>query len=123
MKEWSETLKSVGKYSVAYILLIFAYIQTEKMQWLDNVSVIQLLIQILIAIAAGYYLLSIVQIDKMPYSNKTEWNYEKLCTFILIAGIIMRVGYTLYTPWYERVHDIGNATLEDAGHASYILHL
>ena len=42
---------------------------------------------------------------------------------ILMIGLIMRVGYTMYTPWYIRVHDVGQADLNATGHASYILHL
>lgn len=50
--------------------------------------------------------------------------YQHLLYLILAAGIIMRIGYTLYTPYYIRSHDLG--TLSDAtsrGHVNYIYYI
>lgn len=124
MKDWSRMIKSAGKYGIAYLLLIVVYLFAEKIQWLDNVNRVQLLMQMCIVAVVGYYIMKLIQPDKtVDGSNKTEQNYEKIGSLILILGIVMRVGYMLYTPWYERVHDIGNMDLADSGHASYILHL
>ena len=46
---------------------------------------------------------------------------EKLIPLIIAAGIVMRIGYMLYTPYYVRAHDV--ATLKDAGHFSYLYNL
>lgn len=42
---------------------------------------------------------------------------------ILCAGLVMRVGYALYTPSTLRAHDLGPIELGTSGHAGYILHL
>lgn len=125
MKEWTSILKSIGKYIIIYICFIYAYIFCEKMQWLDNKRVIEMLMQISIMLVIGYCAAKKIHNIGMAEQNKgnENINFEKLCMLILILGMIMRIGYTMYTPWYERFHDIGNATLEDTGHASYILHL
>lgn len=120
MKEWINILKSIGWYGIIYICLIFVYVFSEKIQWLDNKRIIEIMMQIGIMLVIGYYAVERLENKKIGEGNR---NFEKLCSLILILGIIMRVGYTMYTPWYERYHDIGNAVLEDSGHASYILHL
>lgn len=120
MKEWVNILKSVGRYGIAYVCLIYMYIFNEKMQWLDNKKIIEMLMQISIMLVIGYYIIDRMYVEKTENKNV---HLEKMCVLVFILGIIMRVGYTMYTPWYERYHDIGNPVLEDAGHASYILHL
>ena len=42
---------------------------------------------------------------------------------ILALGILMRIGYMLYTPAYVRGHDFGEFSLDSNGHAAYILYL
>ena len=42
---------------------------------------------------------------------------------ILALGILMRIGYMLYTPAYVRGHDFGEISLDSNGHAAYILYL
>lgn len=46
---------------------------------------------------------------------------SRLLLFIIFAGIILRFGYMLYTPFYIRGHDVGR--LNSYGHLSYIYHL
>lgn len=43
--------------------------------------------------------------------------------YIIFAGIVMRIGYMLYTDCTFRSHDLGVADLTGTGHASYILTL
>ena len=123
MKEWIGILKSIGRYGILYICFIFAYIFTEKIQWLDNKRAIQLFMQLCIILAIGYFIVGVHREKTKNENVRGDTKFEKMCLLILILGVIMRIGYTMYTPWYERFHDIGNAALEDTGHASYILHL
>lgn len=46
---------------------------------------------------------------------------ECIAVLIMVAGMIMRIGYLLYTPCTLRQHDLGFFNLESGGHASYIL--
>ena len=48
---------------------------------------------------------------------------ELAITLLILAGIIMRWGYTMYTDPYTRAHDIGSAKTGSVGHAGYIAHL
>ena len=51
---------------------------------------------------------------------RLEKQVAALLTAIIVMGIIMRIGYMLYTPFELRGHDIG---LGACGHADYIINL
>lgn len=42
---------------------------------------------------------------------------------ILFAGLVMRIGYMLYTPAWVRGHDVGSMRTDGGGHGAYILTL
>lgn len=116
LKEKMET-DFLWKYSILYVLLICLYIFLQKIEWLDQMKKIELAMQVsIIAVITGYMFVILKEEAK-------ELKEQKLLTLIVIIGLIMRIGYTMYTPWYMRGHDIGNLTTDDTGHASYILHL
>lgn len=51
---------------------------------------------------------------------------EKMTYFLLlitVAGMIMRIGYLLYTPYTYSTHDLGKLTAEHGGHLSYLLNI
>ncbi|MCC8159831.1 MAG: glycosyltransferase family 39 protein [Oscillospiraceae bacterium] len=52
------------------------------------------------------------------YKNRLD--AEKMVYLILIAGIILRIGYTLYTHAFTRGYDIGMNDSEGVGHWGYI---
>ncbi len=43
--------------------------------------------------------------------------------FVLGCGVILRIGYMLYTPLSVRTHDLGQVSLEGRGHAAYLLQI
>lgn len=45
---------------------------------------------------------------------------DKALILIILAGIIFRTGYMLYTPWNVRSHDLGSLSPNGGGHATYI---
>ena len=51
-------------------------------------------------------------------SKKNLSKTETLIVFIIAAGIVMRVGYMLYTPFRMRGHDIGG--YDQTGHFAYM---
>ena len=53
------------------------------------------------------------------YNRKKKKRYQIIISCILVMGIIMRIGYMLYTPYTVRGHDV----LESCGHADYIIEL
>lgn len=53
-----------------------------------------------------------------------EINRAKIGIYLILSlGIIMRVGYMLYTPASLRGHDLGSIDVNGYGHAAYIIHL
>lgn len=46
---------------------------------------------------------------------------DKALVIVMAAGIILRMGYMLYTPWGIRGHDVGTLDGNGMGHAAYIL--
>ena len=50
-------------------------------------------------------------------------NEQKICTLIIVMGMIMRIGYMLYTGCNERQHDMGGIAQNGSGHAAYLLTL
>lgn len=55
------------------------------------------------------------------YQNKIK--KEHLIYAIVVIGVILRVGYMLYTPCNVRSHDLSDIDLSAHGHASYLLHI
>jgi len=56
-------------------------------------------------------------------SRKNSSGKENKCFtyYVLFSGIVMRIGYALYTPFMVRSYDIGSANVtEGVGHANYI---
>ena len=54
---------------------------------------------------------------------KPQDAFSRWVWFILFTGVVMRVGYALYTPTMVRAHDIGVVELGSSGHAGYVLQL
>jgi 4-amino-4-deoxy-L-arabinose transferase-like glycosyltransferase len=50
-----------------------------------------------------------------------RFSFRRGALFAVLAGIVMRFGYMLRTPFFLRGHDIG--TLSDSGHFAYIYHV
>ncbi len=46
---------------------------------------------------------------------------DQLLALVIVAGIVIRIGYMVYTGWYERYYDVGNLDTQN-GHGAYIVH-
>lgn len=55
--------------------------------------------------------------------QEREERLRILLSGILSAGMILRIGYMLYTPAWVRGHDVGSMHTEGGGHAAYLLTL
>lgn len=53
--------------------------------------------------------------------QKKTGKQENLIKIIIIGGIIMRIGYMLYTGVTERGHDLWEISVNGTGHAGYLL--
>lgn len=106
-------------FVLGYIgLLVLNYIFENK-ERIGDTNFTESIMQIFLILTAGIFIIYITREQKKIQKE------EALLVCIMCVGIIMRVGYTVYTPWYLRGHDLGNLSTEvDAtGHCAYILHL
>lgn len=69
-----------------------------------------------------WHLMIIIGIGVLILAFCKRLTYKGLVSVILLAGLIMRIGFALYKPSYTAYHDLGEITREGYyGHASYIL--
>ena len=117
-------------YGLLYFFLILLFLIFEPLKEEGKIRTIQ--ICMIAAISIVLILSFIIYLKNKVIKNSCEdviiekyksKNEVIVGMAILMIGLIMRVGYTMYTPWYIRVHDVGQADLNATGHASYILHL
>ncbi len=56
------------------------------------------------------------------WKNPTKRD-NALLMLVLFSGIVLRIGYMLYTPCNVRSHDLWGILIEEKGHAGYLLRL
>lgn len=78
----------------------------------DNETPIKALMKITIALIACFAFVE-------AYQKRLTAN--KMIIFIIAAGVIIRIGYMMYTPWAKRVYDVGGLDANGVGHGSYII--
>ena len=71
-----------------------------------------------LAMAAALYGMLITAVIILA---KREMTVDKALLILVMAGIILRFGYMLYTPFYVRGHDVG--TFDGFGHLGYVYRL
>lgn len=54
---------------------------------------------------------------------KKQLTVQRILFLIIVAGCILRIGYTLYTPPYTRSHDMGANDFSGNGHWGYVYNL
>ncbi|MGN1136124.1 MAG: ArnT family glycosyltransferase [Oscillospiraceae bacterium] len=52
---------------------------------------------------------------------KKELSFDMAIKAVILAGIVMRIGYMLYTPCDVRSHDMWEISMDGKGHAGYLL--
>lgn len=103
------------QYIAIFILPIILFVVVYKQGWQRDTRFLQLCMQLCIAILIGMTF----------YWSYQKREYEKSLLFLIIAiGIVMRIGYMLYTPAGVRSHDFGDWSVGgNSGHANYIAFL
>ena len=106
-------------FDLGYIGLLLLNYVFEKHEWIGDTQFTESMMQVCLLLSAGMFIIYVLREQKKIQKE------EAVLMFIMTIGIIMRVGYTMYTPWFLRGHDIGNLSTDaDAtGHCAYILHL
>lgn len=69
-----------------------------------------------------WHLMILIGIGVLILAFCKRLSYKGLVSVILLAGLVMRIGFVLYKPSYTAYHDLGEiTTVGYYGHASYIL--
>ncbi len=74
--------------------------------------------QIIQVVMKGCIFLSIVT---LLFEKKGESMSAQLISIVVFIGLVMRIGYMLYTPSYVRGHDMWEISPESKGHYAYML--
>nr|WP_302598879.1 glycosyltransferase family 39 protein [uncultured Cellulosilyticum sp.] len=78
----------------------------------------------LAAIQLGMQLLILGSLIFAMFKNREDGlNNLHILYLIIWLGIVMRIGYMLYTPINVRSHDLGDISRDGFGHAAYIINL
>ena len=100
----------------ACLLMLLAFYVVSTTVLATHTLTLQLLMQVGVLTMAGAAVWLMLAHPEMDRS-------EILLRLILALGILMRIGYMLYTPAFVRGHDLGKCSLDGNGHVAYILHL
>lgn len=108
-KEWYEI---VFPYMMVSICMVIIFAVIYKLGWNQQQERIQfgMLVSIVLILGCG---IRRWLVDGL--------NTEQTIRMLILAGIVMRIGYMLYTPIQTRSHDLGEISTEGYGHAAYIL--
>ncbi len=96
------------------VFLSLLFLQITHMAWQNYLHRIQMLMQM--CIIAGVAVLAL----RFAQGKASD---HALPMLILYVGMVMRIGYALYTPTALRPHDFYGVDINSAGHAGYILNL
>lgn len=109
-------------YGLLYGGLILLYIILEFIGWINKPRIIHICMIVAIVIVLMSIMIKWKKIKNLKGDNNCD-NEAIVGMLILAIGLIMRIGYTMYTPWKVRFNDVGRADINHNGHAAYILHL
>ena len=99
----------IWPYGMLALLAVAAYTVFEWQMHLDEAAV-KLLMGICLALCLVFYGVLLL--------TKRYNKIESLIAFLLLCGVVMRIGYMLYTNILLRGHDISN--FDQKGHLDYI---
>ncbi len=99
----------VLRYALLFTLILLIIIVFRETGHVDE-TLIKYITAVMLFIVAGIYAL------------RSEKKID-LAVIIILCGIIIRVGYTLYTPINVRSHDLGALSPDGKGHYAYIYNI
>lgn len=109
-------------YGLLYVGLILLYIILDLLGWINKPKIIHICMIVAISAVIIFNYIKWKKLSKSVNDNTCD-NVIIVGSIIMAIGLIMRIGYTMYTPWNVRPYDASKANLSYTGHASYILHL
>lgn len=106
--------KNCIRYILLFFLILSTYVLASSFIRENTIETIES-IMILSCIGIVIYSVRLVARDGV--------DLIKLCNLIILLGLIIRIGYMLYTPCYVRSHDLHSGEINSGGHAGYILNI
>lgn len=94
------------------LLPMLACMLGRELQMIDNEIVVRPIMELVLIGVLAYGIWCLYQ---------QKLTAERLLALIMVAGFVMRIGYMVYTGWYERYYDVGNLDTQN-GHGAYIVH-
>lgn len=101
-------------YIILYLSIWVLYGFLYQLRLVNNEAAICMYMRGILLLLLGYG--GILALQK----KLTMHHIIQLC---ILGGIVMRMGYTFYTPWYIRSHDMGEPSEAGTGHIAYIFGL
>lgn len=115
-------MNQIKKTSVATAVIVIAVIASYVVAHLTGAQQSRLYIKI--AMCTALALTAVIASVKVRTMTCRDIHYyDVIIIAIMVAGIIMRIGYMLYTPCNIRQHDLWGFDADAGGHAAYILNL
>ena len=107
-------LKTIGKYAALFAAIVILYVVSRLLNGYNHQVFIQCIMGIMLTALVIIYFIR----KKTGKSSGSE-----IVKAVIFAGLIMRIGYMLYTPCNVRDHDLWGFDKDAGGHAGYILTL
>ena len=99
-------------YILLGLLIILSYLIVNALSLENNIIFIE---------GVMLSLIIVVTILFKIFYHKKPFNGNEILIYIILLGLIMRIGYMLYTPCTVRSHDFGNFNMNLSGHDAYLL--
>ncbi|MGI6500181.1 MAG: glycosyltransferase family 39 protein [Anaerostipes sp.] len=104
--------KTWMKYLILWIVLIVSYLFVRVTKMSQGTIQVLMALSIIVIVAMALFQLG---------NRKLE--IKDIMFYLIIMGLIMRIGYMLYTFFQVRSHDMWDVSLDASGHAAYILNI
>lgn len=115
-------MNQIKKTSVATAVIVITVIASYIIAHLTGAQQSRLYIKISMCTALALTAV-IASVNVRTMTCRDIHYYDVIIIAIMAAGIIMRIGYMLYTPCNIRQHDLWGFDADAGGHAAYILNL
>ena len=106
--------KNASKYAILFMVIFILSLVMQGAGLTKKPQFIQLLM------LGSLFVLGLVLTF---YWRKKKLDDKKILEGVILAGLIMRIGYMLYTPITLRQHDIGSIDTIATGHLNYIFEI
>ncbi|MFR7991850.1 MAG: ArnT family glycosyltransferase [Lachnospiraceae bacterium] len=114
-KLFGKRLSFMAPYAVTVCLIFVLYVVATWMNVQNNEQAVERMMMITVIV--------IVLLAAALSARYRDKRGEILVAAVLMLGMVMRIGYMLYTRSFVRAHDYGTLEPDAAGHANYIISL